>query len=203
MRSTVELRDGSRIRIRPIGPGDRDLLERGFGRLGAESRYRRFFGPMSHLTEAQLDYLTDVDHHDHEALIAIDRDSGEAVGVARFVRVDDAVAEPAVVVVDSWQGRGVGTVLLDELADRAREEGIRSFAAAVLAENDTAIAALSRLGDTEMSNQGSEVELHIALEDAPGAAPSLRRLLRDAAARTIDPSVSLWQRLAVARRGRD
>ena len=168
--------------------------------MGPESRQLRFFGPVIRLTGDQLTYLTDVDHHDHEALVAIDADSGDGIGVARFVRFADDVAEPAVSVVDEWQGRGVGSLLLDELADRAREEGIAFFAAPVLAQNETAISLLSRLGDASTTNNGSEVEVLVALEPGQtGAAPGLHSLLRHAAEHAILPSVAFWHRLALGR----
>ncbi len=168
--------------------------------MGPESRQLRFFGPVIRLTGDQLTYLTDVDHHDHEALVAIDAASGDGIGVARFVRVADDVAEPAVSVVDDWQGRGVGSLLLDELADRAREEGFAFFAAPVLAQNETAITLLSRLGDATTTNNGAEVEVLVALEqEQAGAAPGLHSLLRHAAEHAILPSVSFWHRLALGR----
>ncbi len=191
----IELSDGATLDIRRIHASDREVLQRGLQRMGPESRYRRFFPPVSRLTEAQLDYLTEVDHHDHEALVAFAHDTREGVGVARFVRVESHVAEPAVVVTDRWQRRGVGTALLNALAERAREEGIRSFLAPVLAENAAAIASLSRLGDTRMRTRGSEVELLIALDEARGAHVKLQRLLRHAADQTIYPSLSFWHRL--------
>jgi nucleotide-binding universal stress UspA family protein/RimJ/RimL family protein N-acetyltransferase len=200
VRPPVELRDGSRVQIRPIGPGDRDALEAAFERLSPESRYLRFFGPVPRLTEAQLRYLTDVDHHDHEALVAIDPDTGDGVGVARFVRTDDGVAEPAVAVIDDWQGRGVGGELLEQLAERAREEDVSMFAAPVLAHNDAAIAALRRLGETRVERQGHEVELHIKLDDRRAVAPTLHDLLRQAAEESIRPAVAFWHRLATGRR---
>jgi nucleotide-binding universal stress UspA family protein/RimJ/RimL family protein N-acetyltransferase len=202
VRPPVELRDGTHVQIRPLGPGDRDALAAGFERLSPESRYLRFFGPVPRLTEAQLRYLTDVDHHDHEALIAVDPDTGDGVGVARFVRTDARVAEPAIAVIDDWQGRGVGGVLLDQLADRAREEGIATFAAPVLAHNEAAIAALRRLGETRVERQGHEIELHIELGDPRAAAPTLQDLLRQAAEESIRPAVSFWHRLATSRRPR-
>jgi GNAT superfamily N-acetyltransferase len=163
----------------------------------------RFFGPVVRLTDDQLNYLTDVDHHDHEALVAIDLDSGDGIGVARFVRLAQDVAEPAVSVVDEWQGRGVGSLLLDEIAHRARQEGIRYFAAPVLAQNETAIALLSRLGDTTVTNNGTEVELLVSLGEDDGSPPSLHRLLRHAAEQTILPSVAFWYRLAQGPRPKD
>jgi GNAT superfamily N-acetyltransferase len=188
------------IAIRPIGPGDRAALEAGFDRLSDESRYLRFFAPVSRLSESQLRYLTDVDHHDHEALVAIEEATGEALGVARYVRTGPEEAEPAVVVVDDWQGKGIGSALLDGLADRAREEGVRTFVAPVLAHNRAAIAALDHLGDMDVAHHGQEVELRIALREAPGAAPSLRAALRRAAGGSIRPAVSLAHRLAVGQR---
>jgi GNAT superfamily N-acetyltransferase/nucleotide-binding universal stress UspA family protein len=203
VRPPVELRDGTCIQIRPIGPGDRDALNAGFERMSPESKYLRFFGPVPHLTDAQLRYLTDVDHHDHEALVAIDPETGDGVGVARFVRTDDGVAEPAIAVIDDWQGRGVGGALLDQLAERAREEGVTMFAAPVLAHNEAAIATLRRLGETRIERQGHEVELHIRLDEPRAAAPSLHDLLRQAAEESIRPAVSFWHRLATSRRPRD
>ena len=88
---------------------------------------------MPHLRERDLDYLTQVDHHDHEALVAVDEATGEGVGVARFVRTGPDVAEPAVVVADDWQGRGPARGCSTLLAERAREEGIARFVAPVLA----------------------------------------------------------------------
>ena len=72
--------------VRPIRPGDKELLAAGFDRLSDDSRYRRFLTSMPRLSSSQLAYLTEVDHRDHEALLAIDEASGRAVGVARYVR---------------------------------------------------------------------------------------------------------------------
>src|SRR5436190_3195438 len=196
------LRDGSRITIRPIEPDDREALAAAFERLSPQSRYRRFFAPMAHLSERDLDYLTRVDHHDHEALVATDAESGEGVGVARYVRTAPEVAEPAIAVVDDWQGRGVGACLIDALADRAREEGVRRFEAPVLAENDQALRLLERLGElTGRTATGREIELTIELPAGRGAGARWRTLLRHAAAGTVAPVRSLFGRLLPSRRG--
>ncbi len=167
----VTLRGGSRMRIRPIEPEDQDALARGIEKLSLETRYRRFFVPVSRLAQRDLAYLTQVDHHDHEALVAIDERSGAGIGVARYVRTSTAVAEPAFVVVDDWQGRGVGTALLAVLVHRARSEGIVQFQAEVLASNGRAIRVLERIGETTRSADGTEVRLTIELPDRPGHAP--------------------------------
>src|SRR3954452_21891497 len=164
----VTLSDGSQIAIRPIEPGDRDAIAEGLRRLSPESRYRRFFAPVRELSDRDLDYLTRVDHRRHEALVALDADTGTGVGVARFVQTADGAAEPAMVVADDWQGRGVAKALLEELVARAREEGARRFVAPVLAENVEAMRVLEQLGTTTVRPMGREVELDIDLAPAPG-----------------------------------
>jgi nucleotide-binding universal stress UspA family protein len=196
----VRLRDGARVVVRPIEPADRDRLRDGFERMSPESRYRRFFSPVPRLSERHLDYLTNVDHHDHEALVAFDADSGEGVGVARYVRTGPDEAEPAMAVVDDWQGRGIGSRLLGDLAERAREEGIARFRAPVLAANAEALTVLRRLGRTRESRVGSEVELEIELMPPETARPSLLRWLRAAADGTVSPGLTVVQRLAAEAR---
>jgi GNAT superfamily N-acetyltransferase len=129
-------RDGARLQVRPIEPGDKQALLRGFEHLGRESRYRRFLAPIRRLTQRDLAYFTELDHSEHEALVAFN-DEGEMVAVARYVLLDDrpGVAEVAVTVADDWQQRGVGTALLERLAQRAVDTGVRSFLGLCLADN--------------------------------------------------------------------
>jgi GNAT superfamily N-acetyltransferase len=178
---SVALRDGAAITIRPIRPDDKDALVRGFERLSPESRYRRFFAPLDRLSRRDLAYLTEVDHHDHEALIAHSV-AGEPLGVARYVRLADREqAEVAVVVIDEWHGRGVGTELLMRLADRARAEDVRIFTATVLTENADALALGDSLGDVRrVSTPSTTVDIEIELSPR-GLGRRLRDALRHAA----------------------
>ena len=187
---TAALRDGTRVEIRAIRPEDRSGLAEGFERLSPESRYRRFFTGASKLGERELDYLVNVDHHDHEALLAIDPASRDGVGVARYVRTGPETAEPAVVVADDWQGRGVGSALLRRLVQRARSEGIRRFEAPVLAGNVEAIRALEHLGHTVQRPAGDEVTLIVELPDR-GPHREWRRLLPHFAAGSVEPRTLL------------
>jgi RimJ/RimL family protein N-acetyltransferase len=177
-------------------PSDRERLRSAFERLSDRSRYLRFQAPMASLTEAQLAYLTDVDHHDHEALIGVDTARGEIVGVARFVRVEGEVAECAITVADDWQGRGLGTELLHRLVDRARQEDVARFSAVVLGENAEAIRLLERLGDSARRPVGSQVELDIALPARGGSPERVRALLRAAASGAVVPAISMWRLVA-------
>lgn len=179
---TATLRDGTGVEIRPIDPADKQLLLDGFERLGPRSRYQRFLASTPQLTDDAVRYLTEVDHHDHEALVAVDPD-GAGLGVARFVRVHERpnVAEAAVTVADDSQGRGVGTLLLQRLADRAREEGVERFWALLLSDNREMLDLLERLGPVEVLDRSAgtlEVEVELPPE---GVDRSLRELLRAAA----------------------
>ena len=174
---------GDEVLIRPVRPEDKRGLLEGFQRLGPESRYRRFLSVRPTLSKAELRYLTEVDHSAHEALLAIDPQTRDGLGVARFVRSseDPSVAEVAVAVTDSWQRRGLGTTLLLELARRAREEGIEHFSALVLAENDAISELLFKLGDVRVTGRGTGVvELVMDLPDE-GIPQTLRHTVRAAA----------------------
>lgn len=135
----VVLGPGTEVLIRSIRPEDKPLLSRGFERLSPEARFQRFFSPLNELGPSDLRYLTEVDHHDHEALVAIDPDEGELVAVARYIRSErQEEAEVAIVVADEWRGQGLGTAVLRRLAARARRAGIRKFIAITLAGNSPA-----------------------------------------------------------------
>jgi RimJ/RimL family protein N-acetyltransferase len=177
------LRDGQEILIRPIRPDDREELAEGLRRLSPESRYRRFFTPVTELSAGELSYLTDVDHHDHEALVALEPETGHGIGVARFVRspADAELAEVAVAVADSWHNRGVGTILLHRLTQRAREEGVRRFSANVLSENRPMLELIDELGEVTLHHlDHGEMQLEVQLPPE-GIGTALRESLRAAA----------------------
>jgi protein lysine acetyltransferase len=145
----VTLRDGARLRIRPILPTDRGKLadtQPGFSR---ESHYRRFFSAPP-LSDKVVQYLVDVDYFDHFAWVALPADDDDEPGVAsaRYIRERTApdTAEVAFSVVDDYQGRGLGTLLVGALAVAAAQNGVRRFRARVLAENEPMRAILRRAG---------------------------------------------------------
>jgi L-amino acid N-acyltransferase YncA len=174
----VMTRDGVQIAIRPIAPEDRGRLRAAFEHLGPETRYRRFLSPVEHLSERELSRLTVVDHHDHEALVALDR-AGELVGVARYIRLEDrsSVAEVAVTVADDWQGRGVGTALLSRLITRAKSAGIATFVASCLAYNEEMLTLFRDLGRSvrRTGSGAGVVEIEVELPaDEEALRPALR-----------------------------
>jgi GNAT superfamily N-acetyltransferase len=185
------LRDGSEVIIRRLTRADAPVLAEAFGRLSRESRDLRFLGGKPRLSRRELEYLTEVDGHDHEALGAVDAASGIGVGVARFVRLSPGsdVAEVAVTVVDDWQRRGLGTVLLEELTERAQAEGIRRYTALVSHDNEAVMAILQDIGaHVQTHDEGSGTVVY-EIELAPvGLGHTLSAALRAAASgRTTVP----------------
>ena len=145
----VTLRDGARLRIRPILPSDRGKLadtQPGFSR---ESHYKRFFSAPP-LSDKVVQYLVDVDYFDHFAWVALAADDpvGPGVASARYIRerIAPDTAEVAFSVIDDYQGRGLGTLLAGALAVAATENGVHRFRARVLAENEPMRAILRRTG---------------------------------------------------------
>jgi RimJ/RimL family protein N-acetyltransferase len=171
-RPTV-LRDGSTVLIRPVRSADAPLVADGFARLSARSRQLRFLTPKKALSPAELRYFTDLDHHDHEALGALDHADGRGVGIARYVR-DPQAAEIAVTVIDEWQGRGLGTELVAQLSDRARSAGIRRFTALVAADNP-AMARLLRTVRADLVRYESGALRYEITLGPRGTAPPGRR----------------------------
>jgi len=184
LRVTETLRDGSKVDIRRLRPDDAPVLAEAFEQLSFESRRLRFISPKPSLSSRELSYLVDVDGHNHEALGAIDHASGRGVGVARFIRLADEpdVAEVAVTVIDAWQRRGLGTLLLEHLADQARSQGITHFSALISNENMGVLKALRSAGGeiVPIAAGAGVVEYRTALGSA-GIGHDLRDALRSAA----------------------
>lgn len=145
----------------------------------------RFFAAVRELDQARLACLTELDHHDREALVAVESFSGAAAGVARYVRVGDDLAEPAVVVADRWQRLGLGSALLERLTARALEAGISRFRGLVPAENRDAISLSLQLGEPISRAQGRELEFDVVLSEPFGPAVRLREFLRVIGARYL------------------
>ena len=194
----VTLTDGTTIEVRPIAPGDRSLLLEGLERLSQESRWFRFHRPVSRLTDRELRYLTEIDYLDHFAWVAVTADDPRTgIGVARYVRAtgEPEVAEAAIVVADEWQGRGVGTILLELLALSASQHGIRVFRAFVAEANHRTRQMLARVGSPGSSVDGvSTYELEVPGVGSPIRDTPLYELLIGAASGDLElepPPISI------------
>jgi GNAT superfamily N-acetyltransferase len=176
------LPDGAEVLVRAVRPEDKPLFARGWEHFGDESRYRRFMGVKSRLTTAELSFFTEIDHIDHEAIGALDPETGDGLGVARYVRDLDRphAADAAVSVIDAWQGRGLGGLLLRRLCDRAAQNGIRVFTAELLTSNHTMLHLFEKLGKVHVTGRDG-AELYIDVELQVSDSPTLELALRSAA----------------------
>ena len=151
----VLLRDGTRLVVRPIRAADADALVALHARLSADTIYRRYFGVRPHLSPAEVERLTRVDGRARFALVAM-RDT-DLVAVARYEgRPGDSSAELAVVVDDALQHKGVGRLMLERLADVAREAGLEALSADVLAGNAAMLSLLRTLGPPRRTETDGE-----------------------------------------------
>jgi len=143
----LTLLDGTTVFARPIAPEDKPLLVDGLRRLSPEATFRRFLSPKVRFSAAELRYLTEVDGHDHIALVAVDAaDPDVLIAVARCVRTDADTAEMAIVVGDPWQGLGLGRRLARLLADAAAAEGVTRISGTMLADNRPALRLMRGFG---------------------------------------------------------
>ena len=175
--------------VAPLEPSDRERYLAGLSHASDRSLFRRFMTPVARLSESQLRYLLEVDHRDHEALMAIDEEGGEAVAVARFVRLEGRpeLAESAVIVVDSWQGCGLGKALSTILAERAREVGIARFESTLLLENEAMMSLLRSFGPVRtVGREGAAVVVEVDLPDT-GIGDHMAGVLRVAASGAVEP----------------
>ena len=177
------LDDGTRVHLREIRPDDAGELRRGFERLSRASRYRRFLGSISSLSDRNVEYLTNVDGENHVAIVATvpEGDHERGVAVARFVR--DArratVADVAITVADDMQGRGLGRMLGRVVGELALERGIERFRGQVLVDNTVCRQLIDEVGGTVTPDYGATLSFEIPLTSDGDLAA--RRVLRASA----------------------
>jgi protein lysine acetyltransferase len=147
--------DGTQLYVRHVKPSDKELIAKAWLELSPRSQYRRFLAPKPILTKGDLRYLTEIDGHDHVALIALHlHEQNRLVAVARYVRLKDdtEAAEVAVTVADAMQGKKIGKQLGVLLADEARGRGVKRFTAAMLADNRPALRLMATMTDRLVSS---------------------------------------------------
>ena len=142
----LNLRDGTPIQVRPVVPEDKAYFIESFKQLSAQSRYLRFMGPKPALHEKDLKFFTEIDYVNHMAWGALRKvpTGDQGIGVARYVRNprNPKRAEAAVTIIDKFQHRGVGTLLIGALYWSALNSGIESFEGYILAENKSMMRLL-------------------------------------------------------------
>ncbi len=142
------LPDGTRVYLRPLRQADFAHAQEYFSRLSEESRYMRFMTPTSTLSTETLAQAAATLHDVGAAITVAVVDHGheqELIGGARVVPTDrHGVAEFAVSIVDPWQGRGVGTLLMREVVHLARALGYHHVEGMVLAANTKMLTVARR-----------------------------------------------------------
>jgi len=164
--SAVEhLRDGSAIEIRALRPDDQEDMLAAVDRTSVQSLQRRFFVPKRGFSDKEVSFFMNVDFVDHVALVAqIDRDGRPAiVGGGRYIVAQPGQAELAFVVVDAYQGQGIGKALMRHLLAIARNSGLKELTAEVLPENVAMLKVFSDFGFHSRAGGDPQVR-HLVLQ---------------------------------------
>ncbi|HET9501204.1 MAG TPA: GNAT family N-acetyltransferase [Marmoricola sp.] len=160
----VVLRDGRTAHLRPISPDDEAALVEFYRLVSDQSKYFRFFAPMPTLSEKDVHRFTHVDHQDRVAFVLTLAERIVAVG--RYERTGPDEAEVAFLVQDQHQGRGMGQLLLEHLAQAGRECGVEKFVAEVLPENVPMIQVFREMG-YQVKSGWDEGTIHLAFDIDP------------------------------------
>jgi acyl-CoA synthetase (NDP forming)/RimJ/RimL family protein N-acetyltransferase len=140
----VVLRDGSVAHVRPITPDDADGIREFHAGQSDESIYMRFFAPLRELSNRDVERFTVVDYDDRVALVVTLR--GKIIGIGRYDKVNPVTAEVAFNISDHYQGKGIGSVLLEHLAAIGHEAGLTRFVAEVLPRNRKMLNVFTEAG---------------------------------------------------------
>ncbi len=160
----LRLRDGSRVRVRPIRPEDADLELAFFAGLSERSRYHRFMQHLPELSPRMLARFTQLDYDRELALVALHATRNEFIAVGRYApNADGTTAEFALTVADAWQGKGLGSALLEKLCTAAREAGYTALYGYILPDNVDMLQLANRLGFREVASEAAEVTVMRAL----------------------------------------
>ncbi|HET9633413.1 MAG TPA: GNAT family N-acetyltransferase [Terrabacter sp.] len=191
----VVLRDGTVAHVRPITPDDADGIRQFHSRQSAESIYLRFFAPLRELSERDIHRFTHVDHHDRVALVAtLD---GEIIGIGRYDRIDPTSAEVAFNISDHYQGKGIGSVMLEHLAAIAQELGINRFVAEVLPQNRKMLAVFKEAG-YEVKHHIEDGVVEVSFDISPTEKSKAVQLSREHRAESLSMRTILFpERVAI------
>jgi acyl-CoA synthetase (NDP forming)/GNAT superfamily N-acetyltransferase len=162
----VLLSDGSAVHMRQIRSEDAAAIVAFHSRMSDNTRYLRYFSPYPRIPDRDLDRFVNVDHRDREAFVIVTGDRITAVGRYERLGPDSPEAEVAFVVEDAHQGRGIGSVLLEHLAEAARENGITRFVAEVLPQNGGMLRVFSDFG-YQVQRQYADGVVHLSFPIAP------------------------------------
>ncbi|WP_305782723.1 bifunctional acetate--CoA ligase family protein/GNAT family N-acetyltransferase [Symbioplanes lichenis] len=162
----VLLSDGRAVHLRPIEPADAQAIVEFHSRMSDRTRYLRYFSPYPRIPERDLARFVTVDHRDREAFVIVSGPQIMAVGRYERLGPESPEAEVAFVVEDAHQGRGIGSVLLEHLAEAARGNGITRFVAEVLPQNGGMLRVFSDFG-YHVQREYADGVVHLSFPIAP------------------------------------
>jgi RimJ/RimL family protein N-acetyltransferase len=162
---TETLRDGRAVEIRALKPTDVEDLKAAVAHTSAESLARRFFGPKRYFSEQEIAYFVNIDFVSQVALVATIEEGDERSIVAggRYVLVQPGTAEVAFVVVDDYQGQGIGAKLMRHLISIARDAGLRELVAEVLPDNQPMLGVFQKCGLKTATRRGRDA-VHVTMQ---------------------------------------
>jgi RimJ/RimL family protein N-acetyltransferase len=159
------LRDGRAIEIRALRPDDRENMLAAIDHTSPQSLQRRFFGPKRGFSETEIAFFMNIDFENHVALVAQIEEEGRKsiVGGGRYIVVRPGHAEVAFMVVDAYQGQGVGTLLIRQLTILARDAGLKELIAEVLSENTAMLTLFKKFGFKIGPRQDPQI-IHLVMQ---------------------------------------
>jgi len=159
------LSDGSQIDIRALRREDEADLLAAIEKTSAQSLQRRFFVMKRHFSDKERAFFMDIDFKNHVALVALAEEAGRRVigGGGRYIVFEPGRAEMAFVVVDAWQGRGVGSILMRHLIKIAGDAGLQELTAEVLPENAAMLRVFGKFGFKPVSRRDPQT-VHLQLK---------------------------------------
>jgi acetyltransferase len=146
------LKNGTSVLIRPSRPEDADMVQDFVRNLSDQSRYNRFMSSIKQLSQSVLVRFTQLDYDREMALIMVKHDTktgDKLLGIARYVTDPDMeVCEFATSVADEWQGQGIASILMSQLFDVARDQGLVLMRGEILVSNTAMSKLMQKLGFT-------------------------------------------------------
>ena len=158
------LRDGKRIEVRALRREDEANMLAAIGNTSAQSLQRRFFVMKRHFSDKERTFFLDIDFRTHVAIVALAEEAGHnvIVGGGRYIVFEPGRAEMAFVVIDAWQGRGVGSLLMRHLIKIADGAGLNELTAEVLPDNAAMINVFGKFG-FRPAPHGDPKTIHLVL----------------------------------------
>jgi len=160
-----QLRDGRSIEVRALRRNDEAGMLAAVDRMADRSLQRRFFVSKRAFSEKEKAFFMDVDFVNHAALVAVtdEDDRATIIGGGRYVVIEPGVAEMAFVVIDAFQGLGIGTLLTRHLIAMAHAAGLRKLVADVLPDNTAMRNVLGKYGFRPERSQDPRI-VHLTMQ---------------------------------------